>query len=73
MVVKTLWVHHQRGLSFICNPYDPSDVEMASMSWLFYLSKGLDFVDTGTSLCCLPQAHDGVDILPSASCAVYVP
>ena len=47
MVIATLVLHRRRGLSLICNAYDPSDVAMARMEWVFYLSKALDFMDTG--------------------------
>ena len=48
MVGATLYHHRQQGLTLICNPYDFGDVALARMEWIFYLSKALDFMDTGT-------------------------
>ena len=42
-------LHRQKGLKLVCNDYDPTDVEMAEMEWIFYLSKAVDFADTGAN------------------------
>ncbi len=47
MVVATLVEHRRQGLGLVCNPYDYTDVALARMEWIFYLSKALDFADTG--------------------------
>jgi hypothetical protein len=48
MVVGTLLVFNRNGMAVICNPFDAADKDMAFMLWVFYLSKILDFTDTGS-------------------------
>ena len=50
MIVGTLAVVKRRGFSLFCNEHDETDVELAFMLWVFYVSKILDFVDTCTCL-----------------------
>jgi hypothetical protein len=48
MVVGTILAHRRRNLSVICNAFDQTDIDMATMQWVFYVSKALDFMDTCT-------------------------
>jgi hypothetical protein len=35
-------------MRLLCNDFDETDAAMAHMEWVFYVSKALDFFDTGT-------------------------
>ncbi len=48
MIVGTVVVVKRRGFALFCNEHDETDVELAFMLWVFYVSKILDFVDTCT-------------------------
>ena len=38
--------HRVRGMSLVCNAFEPEQTGMARVLWVFYLSKVLDFLDT---------------------------
>jgi elongation of very long chain fatty acids protein 4 len=46
MVYEALRQHQIRGLKLVCNAVDINDTGMAYVTWVFYLSKVLDFFDT---------------------------
>lgn len=46
MVFEALRQKHLRGMSIVCNAFEPAQTGMARVLWVFYLSKVLDFMDT---------------------------
>ena len=46
MIWGAIKEHRRRGFGLVCNAFDPAETGMATVLWVFYLSKVLDFLDT---------------------------